>query len=113
MRMKPLANSVPFTLGGDLPPKAQEHLFIPFQGGVRKGGSGLGMGISSKISGVQVETIQVPVDVSGFLPHLSSTNLIWQSVEGQKLGPFANVMGDGCNAAGGHLLCQPRKPWAR
>ena len=35
--------------GPGLPPKAQEHLFIPFQGGVRKGGSGLGMAISEEL----------------------------------------------------------------
>ncbi len=31
--------------GPGLPPKAQEHLFQPFQGGVRKGGAGLGLPI--------------------------------------------------------------------
>ncbi len=35
--------------GPGLPPKAQEHLFQPFQGGVRKGGTGLGMVISSDL----------------------------------------------------------------
>ena len=35
--------------GPGLPPKAQEHLFTPFQGGVRKGGSGLGMAISEEL----------------------------------------------------------------
>ncbi len=35
--------------GPGLPPKAQEHLFTPFQGVVRKGGSGLGMAISEEL----------------------------------------------------------------
>ncbi len=35
--------------GPGLPPKAREHLFRPFQGGVRKGGSGLGLTISSEL----------------------------------------------------------------
>lgn len=35
--------------GPGLPAKAQEHLFTPFQGGVSKGGSGLGMAISEEL----------------------------------------------------------------
>jgi len=35
--------------GPGLPQKAQEHLFTPFQGGARKGGSGLGLTISSEL----------------------------------------------------------------
>ncbi|MDO6591773.1 sensor histidine kinase [Loktanella sp. D2R18] len=35
--------------GPGLPPKAQEHLFQPFQGGVRKGGSGLGLVIAGDL----------------------------------------------------------------
>ncbi|MGI1663975.1 sensor histidine kinase [Palleronia sp. KMU-117] len=35
--------------GPGLPPKAREHLFTPFQGGVRKGGSGLGLVISAEL----------------------------------------------------------------
>ncbi len=35
--------------GPGLPAKAQEHLFQPFQGGVRKGGTGLGMVISADL----------------------------------------------------------------
>lgn len=35
--------------GPGLPQKAQEHLFQPFQGGVRKGGSGLGLVISADL----------------------------------------------------------------
>ena len=35
--------------GPGLPAKAQEYLFQPFQGGVRKGGTGLGMVISSDL----------------------------------------------------------------
>ena len=35
--------------GPGLPPKAQEHLFTPFQGGARKGGSGLGLVIASEL----------------------------------------------------------------
>lgn len=35
--------------GPGLPAKAQEHLFKPFEGGVRKGGSGLGLVIASDL----------------------------------------------------------------
>jgi signal transduction histidine kinase len=35
--------------GPGLPPKAREHLFQPFRGGVRQGGSGLGLVISSEL----------------------------------------------------------------
>ncbi|MEL6619557.1 MAG: HAMP domain-containing sensor histidine kinase [Pseudomonadota bacterium] len=35
--------------GPGLPPKAQEHLFTPFQGGVSKGGTGLGLAIASEL----------------------------------------------------------------
>ncbi|SEM66089.1 Histidine kinase-, DNA gyrase B-, and HSP90-like ATPase [Loktanella fryxellensis] len=35
--------------GPGLPPKAREHLFQPFQGGVRKGGAGLGLVISGDL----------------------------------------------------------------
>jgi signal transduction histidine kinase len=36
--------------GPGLPRKAQEHLFQPFQGGVRKGGSGLGLVIAAELA---------------------------------------------------------------
>lgn len=35
--------------GPGLPPKAQEHLFQPFEGGVRKGGTGLGLVIAAEL----------------------------------------------------------------
>ncbi len=35
--------------GPGLPPKAQEHLFTPFEGGVRKGGTGLGLVIAADL----------------------------------------------------------------
>ncbi len=35
--------------GPGLPPKAQEHLFTPFQGNARKGGSGLGLAIAQEL----------------------------------------------------------------
>lgn len=35
--------------GPGLPPKAQEHLFTAFQGGMRKGGAGLGLAISAEL----------------------------------------------------------------
>ncbi|MFY0690339.1 MAG: HAMP domain-containing histidine kinase [Paracoccaceae bacterium] len=36
--------------GPGLPPKAQEHLFTPFEGGVRKGGTGLGLVIAAELA---------------------------------------------------------------
>jgi len=35
--------------GPGMPPKAREHLFTPFQGGVRKGGFGLGLSIAAEL----------------------------------------------------------------
>ncbi len=35
--------------GPGLPPRAREHLFTPFQGGVAKGGAGLGLAISAEL----------------------------------------------------------------
>ena len=35
--------------GPGLPPRAQEHLFTPFQGGVSKGGTGLGLAIAAEL----------------------------------------------------------------
>ncbi|MFV0246074.1 MAG: sensor histidine kinase [Qingshengfaniella sp.] len=35
--------------GPGLPPRAREHLFTPFQGGARKGGSGLGLVIAAEL----------------------------------------------------------------
>ncbi|MEM6482682.1 MAG: HAMP domain-containing sensor histidine kinase [Pseudomonadota bacterium] len=35
--------------GPGLPPKAQEHLFQPFQGGATKGGAGLGLSIAAEL----------------------------------------------------------------
>ncbi len=35
--------------GPGLPPRAKEHLFQPFQGGVSKGGAGLGLAISAEL----------------------------------------------------------------
>ncbi|MBT8459979.1 MAG: HAMP domain-containing histidine kinase [Boseongicola sp.] len=35
--------------GPGLPPKAQEYLFKPFQGGARKGGAGLGLAIAAEL----------------------------------------------------------------
>jgi signal transduction histidine kinase len=35
--------------GPGLPPKAREHLFMPFQGGTRKEGSGLGLAIAAEL----------------------------------------------------------------
>ena len=35
--------------GPGLPPKAKEHLFTAFEGGVRKGGTGLGLVIASEL----------------------------------------------------------------
>ncbi len=36
--------------GPGLPPKAQEFLFTPFQGGASKGGSGLGLSIAAELA---------------------------------------------------------------
>lgn len=47
--------------GPGLPPKAREHLFTAFQGGIRKGGTGLGLVISAELvrgHGGQLELAQ-------------------------------------------------------
>ena len=47
--------------GPGLPPKAQEHLFTAFQGGARKGGTGLGLTIAAELArghGGRLELVQ-------------------------------------------------------
>lgn len=64
--------------GPGLPPKAKEHLFQPFQGGVRKGGSGLGLVIASELlrgHGGQLELRRSDNDGTEFAICLPKTNL--------------------------------------
>jgi signal transduction histidine kinase len=55
--------------GPGLPPKAREHLFQPFQGGARKGGSGLGLVIAQDLiraHGGRLELEQTGADGTTF-----------------------------------------------
>lgn len=55
--------------GPGLPPKAREHLFQPFQGGARKGGSGLGLVIAQDLvraHGGRLELEQTGADGTSF-----------------------------------------------
>ncbi|SMY06374.1 sensor histidine kinase [Flavimaricola marinus] len=64
--------------GPGLPPKAKEHLFQPFQGGVRKGGSGLGLVIASDLlrgHGGQLELRRTGPDGTEFAICLPKANL--------------------------------------
>ncbi|RII39548.1 sensor histidine kinase [Pseudooceanicola sediminis] len=56
--------------GPGLPPKARENLFTPFQGGARKGGTGLGLVISAELMrghGGQIEMERTGPDGTAFL----------------------------------------------
>ena len=47
--------------------------------------------------------------ISGFWPHLSSIIRVRQAVEGQELGPFAQVMRDSGDTVSGHIFGQSHK----
>lgn len=64
--------------GPGLPKKAQEHLFQPFQGGVRKGGAGLGLVISADLirgHGGRLELTQTDKSGTIFTIHLPKADL--------------------------------------
>lgn len=59
--------------GPGLPPKAREHLFMAFQGSVRKGGSGLGLAISAELvrgHGGRLELVRSDEDGTEFMIRL-------------------------------------------
>lgn len=65
--------------GPGLPPKAQEHLFQPFQGGVRKGGSGLGLVIAADLvrgHGGRLELLQTGPEGTAFVIQLPKADLL-------------------------------------
>ena len=51
--------------------------------------------------------------ISGFWPHLSSLIRVRQAVEGQELGPFAQVMRDSGDTVSGHIFGQSHKTGSR
>lgn len=64
--------------GPGLPPKAQEHLFQPFQGGVRKGGSGLGLVIAADLvrgHGGRLELSNTGTEGTSFVIQLPKADL--------------------------------------
>lgn len=64
--------------GPGLPQKAQDHLFQPFQGGVRKGGSGLGLVIASELirgHGGRLELVKTDQDGTVFSIQLPKADL--------------------------------------
>ena len=65
--------------GPGLPPKAQEHLFQPFQGGVRKGGSGLGLVIAADLvrgHGGRLELSKTGIAGTTFVIQLPKADLV-------------------------------------
>jgi signal transduction histidine kinase len=59
--------------GPGLPPRAREHLFTAFQGGVRKGGTGLGLTIASELvrgHGGRLELVRTDAEGTEFAIHL-------------------------------------------
>jgi signal transduction histidine kinase len=59
--------------GPGLPPRAREHLFTAFQGGVRKGGTGLGLTIAAELvrgHGGRLDLVRSDVDGTEFAIHL-------------------------------------------
>ena len=70
--------------GPGLPAKAKEHLFQPFQGGVRKGGSGLGLVIAADLirgHGGRLELTKTDATGTVFTINLPKANLALESVE--------------------------------
>ena len=66
--------------GPGLPKKAQEHLFTPFQGGVSKGGSGLGMAISEELvrgHGGSLELVCTSSDGTSFRIKLPKGDIVF------------------------------------
>jgi signal transduction histidine kinase len=62
--------------GPGLPQKAREHLFTPFQGGARKGGSGLGLVIASELlrgHGGRLDLVSTGPEGTVFRLHLPKT----------------------------------------
>ena len=51
--------------------------------------------------------------ISGFWPQLSSIIRVRQAVEGQELGPFAQVMRDSGDTVSGHIFGQSHKTGSR
>lgn len=65
--------------GPGLPPKAQEHLFQPFQGGVRKGGSGLGLVIAADLvrgHGGRLDLSKTDANGTAFVIQLPKADLV-------------------------------------
>lgn len=73
--------------GPGLPQKAQEHLFQPFQGGVRKGGSGLGLVIAADLirgHGGRLELQRTDENGTRFMILLPKENLALSPVTGHE-----------------------------
>ena len=71
--------------GPGLPSKAQEHLFQPFQGGVRKGGSGLGLVIAADLvrgHGGRLELAATGPDGTSFVIQLPKADFALAPVVG-------------------------------
>lgn len=71
--------------GPGLPAKAQEHLFQPFQGGVRKGGSGLGLVIAADLvrgHGGRLELAATGPDGTSFVIQLPKADFALAPVVG-------------------------------
>lgn len=70
--------------GPGLPPKAREHLFKPFEGSVRKGGTGLGIVISQDLirgHGGRIELARSDETGTEFMIHLPKADLALAPVE--------------------------------
>jgi hypothetical protein len=66
--------------GPGLPKQAQDHLFTPFQGGVSKGGSGLGMAISEELvrgHGGSLELMSTSADGTSFCIKLPKCDIVF------------------------------------
>jgi signal transduction histidine kinase len=78
--------------GPGLPQKAREHLFTPFQGGARKGGSGLGLVIASELlrgHGGRLDLVSTGPEGTVFRLHLPKTLAIDPPVAAAASGSLA------------------------
>ena len=74
--------------GPGLPAKAQEHLFQPFQGGVRKGGTGLGLVIASDLvrgHGGRLDLTKTDGEGTTFTIHLPKADIALMPLDAEEI----------------------------